>query len=67
MTEDTTAEEPTREELYEEAQKKDVPGRSQMSKDELAEAVAKPQPGELTELARWRKDEYEGGRTAGDG
>lgn len=29
----------TREELYEEARKQDVPGRSKMSKDELADAV----------------------------
>jgi hypothetical protein len=29
----------TREELYEEAKKKDVPGRSTMSKDELAKAL----------------------------
>jgi cation transport regulator ChaB len=31
----------TREELYEQARKLDVPGRSKMSKDELTKAVAK--------------------------
>ena len=34
-----SGDEPTREELYEQAQKQDVPGRSGMTKDELAEAV----------------------------
>jgi len=33
--------EPTKEELYEMAKEQDVPGRSQMSKDELREAVGK--------------------------
>lgn len=31
--------EPTKEELYEKAKQRDVPGRSQMSKDELQKAV----------------------------
>ena len=31
--------EPTKEELYEKAKQRDVPGRSQMSKDELKKAV----------------------------
>lgn len=56
----------TKEELYEEAQAKDIPGRSEMSKEELAEAVEAPQTGDLTELAKWRKNEYEGGRPAGE-
>ena len=33
--------EPTKDELYEKAKKKDVEGRSSMSKDELAKAVGK--------------------------
>lgn len=36
-----TEEEPTKEELYEEAQELDVEGRSTMDKDELQEAVEK--------------------------
>lgn len=34
------ADEPTKDELYEQAQELDVEGRSDMNKDELAEAVA---------------------------
>jgi hypothetical protein len=67
MADDT---EYTREELYEEAQEKDLEGRSSMTKDELAEALGKTEgstpKGELTELAKWRRDEYEGGQPADD-
>ena len=68
--ETTTTDEPTREELYEEAQKKDIEGRSQMTKEELADALEKAEhevkPGDPTQLAEWRKNDYEGGRPADD-
>lgn len=69
----TEHEEPTKEELLQEARKLDVEGRSQMDKEELARAVKKeakaaglPQHGEPTLLAEWRANEYEGGRPAED-
>lgn len=66
---DEELEDATKEELYEEAQKQDIPGRSTMSKDELAEAVGQTNPHEMapgdpTPLAEWRKKDYEGGRPA---
>lgn len=63
MTEDTQKDEPTKEELLEEARKKDIEGRSSMNKDELAEALGKTpakQIGETTDLAEWRQENYEG-------
>lgn len=67
MAEETTEnDEPTREELYEEAQERDIPGRSSMTKSELAEALGHEEHDHVAELANWRKQNYEGGRPADD-
>jgi hypothetical protein len=63
---DEKTEEHTKEELLEKAREQDIAGRSQMTKDELAEAVGLTNPhdlapGEPTPLAQWRKNHYEGG------
>lgn len=69
MDENEDLEDLTKDELLEEARKQDIPGRSSMTKDELAEAVGAVNPHELapgdpTPLAEWRAKEYEGGRPA---
>ena len=50
--------EPLRDELYEKAQKLGIKGRSSMTKDELAAAVADP-----ANIDRWRKDQKLRGRS----
>jgi acylphosphatase len=60
MTEETH-DVPTKEELLEEAREKDIPGRSQMSKDELVEVLGKTEHDHVAELAEWRKKNYQDG------
>lgn len=66
MADETENNEPTREELYEEAKELGIEGRSNMTKDELAEAVGHVDHDHVDELANWRKTQYEGGRPAED-
>lgn len=50
--------EPTKDELLEEAKELDVPGRSEMSKPELEEAVTGPNPAQLGEFVATPEDRY---------